>query len=128
VGAGIALGAVALGHTRGAGTAVAETHLQALGGTRTAGTAVVVEHADHSRELDVTLRGAPPGSGYYEVWLADPGLHRMVAVGVLHDGRATLELPTRLDIRSYPVVDVSDEPLDGDPRHSTRSVARGELR
>jgi hypothetical protein len=128
VGAGIALGAVALAHRGGDGTPVADARLQALGGNGTTGTAVVVEHADHSLELDVTLAGGSPGSGYYEVWLADPGLARMVAVGVLHDGRGALQLPSGLSVRSYPVVDVSDEPLDGNPAHSSDSVARGELR
>ena len=28
---------------------------------------------------------------------------------------------------SYPVVDVSDEPMDGNPAHSTISIARGTL-
>jgi Anti-sigma-K factor rskA len=127
VGAGIALGAVALATARPGTTPVADTRLDALGGSGASGSAVVVEHADHSLELDVTLRGRPPGSGYYEVWLADPALARMVAVGVLHDGQGALELPAGMSIRSYPVVDVSDEPLDGDPAHSADSVARGRL-
>jgi Anti-sigma-K factor rskA len=127
IGAGIALGAVAVAHRGPSGTTLAEAPLRALAGSGTAGTAVVVEHADHSLELDVTLRGGQPGSGYLEVWLADPGLARMVAVGVLRDGRGALALPAGLSIRSYPVVDVSDEPLDGDPAHSSDSVARGLL-
>jgi Anti-sigma-K factor rskA len=128
VGAGVALGAVALARSAAAGTEVAGTSLQALGADGTAGTARVVEHRDHSRELDVRLRAARPGSGYYEVWLADPRLARMVAVGILQDGAGALELPAGLDIGSYPVVDVSVEPLDGDPAHSADSVARGVLR
>jgi anti-sigma-K factor RskA len=128
VGAGIALGAVALTRSAPAAEQVAGASLQALGGDGTPGTARVVEHADHSLELDVTLRRPQPGSGYYEVWLADPQLARMVAVGILRDGSGALELPAGLSIRSYPVVDVSVEPLDGDPAHSADSVARGVLR
>jgi hypothetical protein len=127
VGAGIALGVVALTQPGSSGTTVADARLQALGGSDASGTAVVVEHPDHSLELDVTLAGRPASAGYYEVWLADRGLARMVAVGVLHDGRGALQLPAGLSIGSYPVVDVSQEPLDGDPAHSADSVARGVL-
>jgi anti-sigma-K factor RskA len=127
IGAGIALGAVAFAQRTPPTTSLADARLQALGGSGAEGTAVVVERADHSLELDVTLSGGQPGGGYLEVWLAEPGLARMVAVGVLHDGRGALALPAGLSIRSYPVVDVSDEPLDGDPAHSSDSVARGLL-
>ena len=33
-----------------------------------------------------------------------------------------------LDLAGYPIVDISLEPLDGDPVHSKVSLARGELR
>jgi hypothetical protein len=127
VGAGAALGAVALARSGPAGAEVAGARLQALGADGTAGTARVVEHRDHSLELDVTLTGPRTVAGYYEVWLADPQLARMVAVGVLHDGSGALTLPAGLSVRSYPVVDVSVEPLDGNPAHSADSVARGVL-
>ena len=59
--------------------------------------------------------------------LADPELHGMYAVGAVHTGTTTLPLPAGLDVGSYPVVDVSVEPFDGDPAHSADSVARGRL-
>jgi hypothetical protein len=127
LGAAIALGAVSLAH-RPAGTQVAATRLQPLESSGASGTAVVVEHADHSLELAVTLRGPGPASGYYEAWLADAGLGRMVAVGALHEGTTTLPLPAGLTVRRYPVVDVSVQQLNGNPAHSDHSVARGLLR
>ena len=127
LGAGIALGAVTLAH-QPASTQVAATRLQALERNGTAGTAVVVEHADHTLELEITLKGSRPASGYYEAWLADAGLDRMVAVGALHDGTTTLPLPTGLSLASYPVIDVSVQQLNGNPAHSDHSVARGLLR
>jgi Anti-sigma-K factor rskA len=127
LGAGIALGAVTLAH-RPASTQVAATRLQALERNGAAGTAVVVEHHDHTLALEVTLTGSRPASGYYEAWLADAGLKRMVAVGALHDGTTTLPLPTGLRLASYPVIDVSVQQLDGNPAHSDHSVARGLLR
>ena len=51
----------------------------------------------------------------------------MVQVGVVRGGTTTLALPEGLDLAEYPIVDVSLEPLDGDPTHSGVSVARGEL-
>ena len=51
----------------------------------------------------------------------------MVPLGVLRPGEQTLELPSGLDLGEFPIVDVSVEPLDGDPTHSGVSVARGVL-
>jgi hypothetical protein len=127
LGAGIALGAVAISHGS-AGSQVAATRLQDLDGSGASGTAVVVEHADHTRDLEVTLRGPHPASGYYEAWLADTGLDRMVAVGALHEGTTTLPLPGGLSLGRYSVVDVSVQQLDGNPAHSDHSIARGVLR
>jgi anti-sigma-K factor RskA len=51
----------------------------------------------------------------------------MVPLGVVAPGSQTVELPADLDLGRFPLVDVSVEPLDGDPTHSGVSVARGEL-
>jgi len=51
----------------------------------------------------------------------------MVPLGVVSPGSQTFELPADLDLGQFPLVDVSVEPLDGDPTHSGVSVARGEL-
>jgi hypothetical protein len=127
LGAGIALGAVAIAHGS-AGSQIAVTRLRALEGSGASGTAVVVEHADHTLDLEVTLHGSHPARGYYEAWLADAGLDRMVAVGALHEGTTTLPLPVGLSLGRYSVVDVSVQQLDGNPAHSEHSIARGRLR
>jgi hypothetical protein len=36
-------------------------------------------------------------------------------------------IPDGLDLAEFPVVDVSREPLDGDPAHSSDSISRGTL-
>jgi anti-sigma-K factor RskA len=97
------------------------------GGPRGAsGRAVVVQSSD-GPQLDVTTRGLPLQSGYYEVWVFD-GDRNMVSVGVLGtDSTASLPLPPTLDLRTYHIVDVSAEPYDGDQTHSTHSVLRGTL-
>jgi hypothetical protein len=127
LGAGVALGAVTLTRAS-AGSEVATTRLQALDGSGASGTAVVLEHTDHTLDLRVTLRGPQPAGGYYEAWLADAGLDRMVAVGAVHQGTTTLPLPDGLSLRRYSVVDVSVQQLNGNPAHSDLSVARGLLR
>jgi hypothetical protein len=128
VGVGIGAGAVALGTGDDDGLAVAAAALDPLGGSGASGTARVVERDDGSRALELTLDAVPLDEGYYEVWLLDEAVARLVPVGVVQSGSdATLELPPGLDLGEYPVVDVSVEPLDGDPSHSGESVVRGVL-
>jgi anti-sigma-K factor RskA len=64
--------------------------------------------------------------GFYEVWLIDENVEGMISLGVLtSDGR--LDVPDGVDPAAFPVVDISVEPLDGDPTHSGQSVLRGVL-
>ena len=91
------------------------------------GQALVVRGAA-GPELRVSAAGLPPlNQGYYEVWVFDGG-KKMVAVGVLGPGTtASLPLPSTLDLRTYAVVDISQEKYDGDQTHSQTSVLRGTL-
>ncbi len=50
-----------------------------------------------------------------------------LALGVLAGGAGSYPLPAGVDLAEYGTVDVSWEPFDGDPTHSTDSVARGSL-
>ncbi|MEY2964964.1 MAG: hypothetical protein RLZZ228_777, partial [Actinomycetota bacterium] len=64
----------------------------------------------------------------FEVWLLAPDASSMIALGTLGpDERAVLPLPAGISLADYPVVDISAEPYDGDPTHSTDSVVRGTL-
>jgi Anti-sigma-K factor rskA len=125
VGAGIGAGAVALSDREG-GEALVATDLEPLDDRGAAGNAEVIVSGDDS-QLRVQLDAPEPTDGYYEVWLLEPSVERMVQVGVVRAGTTTLDLPEGLDLAEYPIVDVSVEPLDGDPTHSGVSVARGEL-
>lgn len=90
------------------------------------GRAVVVQGVA-GPELRVSAVGLPLAQGYYEVWVFD-GERRMVAVGVLGAGStASLPLPPTLDLRTFNVVDISQEKYDGDQTHSQVSVLRGTL-
>jgi Anti-sigma-K factor rskA len=63
--------------------------------------------------------------GFYEVWLIDPTVTKMVAIGVLSGSQGKFTLPNGVSLSSYPLLDISLQPLDGDPKHSGKSVLRG---
>ncbi|MGY1741263.1 MULTISPECIES: anti-sigma factor domain-containing protein [unclassified Blastococcus] len=131
VGAGIGAGAVALGgddDEDDAVVALAAADLDPLDGSDSSGQAEVVERPDGTRVLRLELDvGAVPEDGYYELWLIDEAVQGMVPVGVVDAGTEELELPADLDLDEFPIVDVSIEPLDGDPTHSGVSIVRGQL-
>nr|WP_211661762.1 anti-sigma factor [Modestobacter muralis] len=110
----------------GSGQVVAATTLDPLDADDSSGTAEVRER-DGVRSLQVDLEAPSLGEGYYEVWLLRPDVTGLVPLGVVHQGANVVPLPAGLDLGDYPVVDVSVEPLDGDPSHSGVSVARGSL-
>jgi hypothetical protein len=90
------------------------------------GKAIVVQTADGPKlDVDVSSLGALDGK-YYEVWLIDSSVKKMVPVGILRGSAGEFVIPDGLKLADYPVVDISiQEP--GDPKHSGKSVLRGTL-
>ena len=130
-GVGILAGAglvTALSTTPSSDQVVATTQLEPLGSSGAQGTASV-EKGDGGMALTVELPGlSAAGSGYYEVWMATPDTATMVALGTLSPGGpTTFALPSGLDPKAFPVVDVSLEQFDGNAAHSATSIARGHL-
>ncbi|MBB0232063.1 anti-sigma factor, partial [Streptomyces calidiresistens] len=79
--------------------------------------------------LVISVRGLPETSGYFEVWLMDEGAGKLIPIGVLDgEGTAVLPLPHNVDLGEYALVDVSEEPFNGSPDHSGKSIVRGPLR
>ncbi|WIM99628.1 anti-sigma factor [Actinoplanes oblitus] len=80
-------------------------------------------------QLRIDVRNLPLTTGFHEVWLIDPDdLTKMVALGNLTDrADALLPVPPGTDLHRYRLVDVSDEPHDGDAAHSGHSLLRGTL-
>ncbi|MEV4539536.1 anti-sigma factor [Asanoa sp. NPDC049518] len=80
-------------------------------------------------EMRVDVRNLPLTTGFHEVWLIDPDdPTRMVAIGNLTDRPdVVLPVPPGIDMNRYRLVDISDEPHDGDAAHSGRSLLRGTL-
>jgi hypothetical protein len=108
-------------------TPVAEVELDPLADNDASGRASVIEREDGTRVLEVELQAGELDDRYYEVWLIDEAVQDMVPMGVARSGTVSFELPGGLDLGQFPIVDVSVEPLDGDPTHSGVSVARGVL-
>ena len=109
-------------------TVVASASLEALPGWDAQGTAELETTADGSRVLVVDMSDmAPDDDGLREVWLLRPDVSGLVSLGLLTGDTGRFALPDDLDVGEFPVVDVSSEPLDGDPAHSGDSIVRGVL-
>lgn len=123
----VVLGAAALidfGGTGGGGEVVAEATLEPLAAVE-AGTASLRSEGQ-SRTLTIDTAELPETDGYYELWLLAADGTEMVSLGPV-DGGERYEIPEAVDVDVFSVVDISREPTDGDPTHSTDSVLRGPL-
>lgn len=105
---------------------IAQAPLQPLASYTSTGKALVEKLPDGSRQLVVQLSDGQI-SGFREVWVISPDLSKLVSLGVLDGEPGVFALPAGLDLADYPIVDVSNEPFDGNPAHSSDSIARGEL-
>jgi hypothetical protein len=103
------------------------TTLDGLSPAPSAGGSAEIVQTSTGRQLDVEVSRLGAADGFYEVWLINPDLKRMVPVGILRGGSGRFELPDGVDLQTYPIVDVSEEPLDGVPAHSGVSVLRGTI-
>jgi anti-sigma-K factor RskA len=122
----ITTGVVVAVNRTAAPVTLASAQLEPLDRYTAAGSATVTESSDGSRTIEVELNKAE-ARGYQEVWLIAPDLSRLVSLGIMNSSSGRFDVPAGLDLSSYPIVDVSDEPLDGNPAHSTVSIVRGTL-
>jgi anti-sigma-K factor RskA len=128
--AGAGVAGWAIGH-RTATTATdrsSQARLTAQPGTPAAASGKAIVHrSDNGYTLSVDAAGLPAAQGYYEVWLFNPSINQMVAVGTLGSGgRGSFTVPDGIDLSAYHVVDVSAQKYDGNNNHE-RSVLRGAL-
>jgi hypothetical protein len=109
------------------GAAVAAARLDPFGEWDSTGEATLRDTGGRW-DLTVQLTAPPPDTegGFYEVWLlsADGGAQ---SLGALQGDAGSYVVPAGVDLSEYDTVDVSLEPYDGDPTHSTDSIARGTL-
>jgi hypothetical protein len=124
-GAGLGVWAIA---QRTSLTEVAEASLAPFPAHQGAkGIAIVEERPDGELAVRVELSAdASPGT-YREVWLITADASALVSLGVLDGQTATFPVPDCVDLRDYVLVDISQEPDDGDAAHSGDSIVRGEL-
>jgi hypothetical protein len=107
-------------------TLVARAELEPLAGYTARGAAEVDVRPDGTRQLVVRTDPADV-DGFKEVWLLAPDAKGMISLGVMAGDEAVFVLPENVDVSQFPVVDVSNEPVDGDPTHSGDSIVRGTL-
>ena len=120
----VAVGVVIGSRSSDDATVVATAALEPLGDTG-AGNAKLLEQ-DGLLQLQLSTSGIDAGDGFLEVWVINTDVTQLVSLGPLrNDG--IYELPPGLDPASFPIVDVSVEPIDGVPTHSGDSVLRGQL-
>ena len=91
------------------------------------GTAIVEERPDGTFVVRVELSADTAPDTFREVWLITADASALVSLGVLDGTEQTFAIPADVDLNDYVLVDVSQEPVDGDPNHSGDSIVRGEL-
>ncbi len=133
VGAGIA-GGIAFQRSQGAGPSDPVRTLAlaplTLAGRGAGGTVQFVSSAKSPR-VRVMVHGLKPtgGSQSYEVWLMNSATN-LVSVGgfqVGADGNGTFEATLPRSTTGFRLVDLSLEPNDGNPAHSSKSFLRAQL-
>lgn len=113
---------------RDAGQALATAALDALPAwPDAAGEATLAQLDDGQRVLRVALDAAVAGDVVREVWLLTPEVDGLISLGYLSGSSGEFLVPDSVDIDRFSVVDISAEPLDGDPTHSGDSIVRGAL-
>jgi hypothetical protein len=128
--AGIAVGAglAGLGGDEPAPqTVVADATLDPFPGWSATGSALVEEDDAGVRSIVVNLDAEVPATDVREVWLIRSDASGLVSLGLLEGTSGRFVVPAGIDLDEFTLVDVSAEPVDGDPAHSGDSIVRGEL-
>lgn len=106
---------------------LARAELAAFPGWQGASGSAELEDAGGERQLVVHLDAQRGSGAYREVWLIASDASGLVGLGVLDGTEGRFTVPADVDLAQYSLVDVSEEPLDGDPAHSGDSIVRGPL-
>jgi hypothetical protein len=101
------------------------TALTGVDGHVTSGQIALVEGDGQAPHITVTLDTLDRDKGFLEAWLLNSGSGGLVALGILDGTSGTFSVPPALNLSKYDQVEVSREPFDGDPAHSTTTLARG---
>lgn len=116
------------GAPRDSGVTLAAAELDALPAwSGAAGQATITELPDGERIMRVALEADVDASLGREVWLLTENVDGLISLGFLTGATGEFVIPASVDLSRYSVVDISAEPLDGDPTHSGDSIVRGAL-
>lgn len=136
VGAGIGAGLLLAGDDSGApgggpGPAAEplRVELQPVGGRGEGATGLASIQSRPGGRAELRLAGLRPSAegDFYELWLLGESgeLVSLGSVRVPESGRARFDVQIPVDPERFQFLDLSREPADGDPSHSTISVLRG---
>jgi len=112
--------------TAPASIVLAQTSLSPLPAHTGSGDARVEQLPDGTRQLMIRLSNDHI-TGFRGVWVGSADLTKMVSLGVLANESGNFTIPAGIDLAQYPIVDISNQPYNGDPAHSADSIARGKL-
>jgi anti-sigma-K factor RskA len=116
------------GAPRDAGVTLAAAQLDALPAwSGSTGQATVAELGDGQRVIRVALNAEVDETLVREVWLLTENIDGLISLGLLTGKTGEFVIPDSVDLAVYSVVDISAEPVDGDPTHSGDSIVRGAL-
>lgn len=116
------------GAPRDPGVTVASAQLDALPDwVGAAGQATVAERADGERVIRIALDAVVDDDLVREVWLLTESVDGLISLGLLDGPTGEFVIPATVDLTRFSVVDISAEPVDGDPTHSGNSIVRGAL-
>jgi hypothetical protein len=91
------------------------------------GSAALEREPGGAERVVVELDADVPDGGHREVWLLTEDGSDLVSLGILDGGSGSFAVPADVDTTVYRVVDISQEPDDGDEAHSGDSIVRGLL-
>ena len=113
---------------RDAGQFVASAQLDALPAwVGASGQATITERGDGERIVTVSLDATVDDGVVREVWLMTENIDGLMSLGYLTGTTGEFVIPASVDLDQFSIVDISAEPVDGDPTHSGDSIVRGAL-
>ncbi|MDO9589967.1 MAG: anti-sigma factor, partial [Microcella sp.] len=116
------------GAPRDPGVTLAAAQLDALPAwAGSAGEAIITERSDGERVIRIALDAEVDDEFVREVWLLTENIDGLISLGLLDGPTGEFVIPASVDLTRYSIVDISAEPLDGDPTHSGDSIVRGAL-
>ena len=109
-------------------TTLARTPLSTLGDAPEELGEADLTRSGSTTQVRIAMNSLPSKGQIVEAWLINKDGRRMISIGFVHGTEPQqFVIDPRLLDEGYVIVDVSREPLDGNPKHSGDSIVRGTL-